>query len=54
MGGGGAGYHSALSRVVTACNVQLADEIMIISIISLIFIFAHAYRPDITAPVDWA
>ena len=24
------------------CNVQLADEIMLISIISLIFIFAHA------------
>ena len=24
------------------CNVQLSDEIMLISIISLIFIFAHA------------
>ena len=24
------------------CNVQLADEIMLVSIISLIFIFAHA------------
>ena len=24
------------------CNVQLADEIMLISIITLVFIFAHA------------
>ena len=26
----------------SACNVQLADEIMLINIISLIVIFAHA------------
>ena len=34
----------AASQLVfcTVCNVQLADEIMLISIISLIFIFAHA------------
>ena len=40
--GGAGGGHWGRDVTVGWCNVHLADEIMLISIISLIVIFAHA------------